>query len=409
MDTFQRDQRGTVAILFGASIFAITGLTALAVDFARAYNEKSVLQQATDAAALAGAALHDGDTEQRIAVATAHFMVNYNSKTGSTATPLVQVSGSRVTVSATATLPTAFARVIGFDTLEVPSESEADVAQSSPMNACLLALNPSAASGIRLVGDARLVAPNCWVWSNSTLSESISGGGTAQGSAAGFCAAGGVYGGSHFAPSPRSGCPPIPDPYANLVAPWSGSCTATDLSFGPGAHNISPGTYCGGIRVQSSANVSFAPGTYVIKDGPLIFLGQSISAGNGVTFYFTGASSGQAGLQVAGGAAVDFKAPATGDLAGFVFVQHRYSQPGSTSSITGGARVKLEGILYMPTWIVDVAGNGLMFEEALSWTLVADRFIIRGTGDIIVRADPVAAAFPSNLPQARTWVARLTK
>ncbi len=405
---FAQDERGTVAILFGASIFMFVSITALAVDGARMYSEKSALQQATDAAALAGASVQEGYTERRMTVAKAHFLSNYQSKTGSTATPQVQISGSKVVVTATALVPATFARVIGFETMEVPAGAEAEVAQGAIARACILALNPQAASGTELMGTARLVATNCWVWSNSTTMQSILGEGTSQGAAAGFCAAGGVSGGDHFAPAPRSGCQAIEDPFANLRLPLVGSCAATNLDLGPGSHNLTPGTYCGGIQAQAQANVTFAPGVYVLKDGPLQLAGQSVSTGNGVVFYFTG-SSALAGLQIRGGAAVDFKAPASGDLAGLVFVQDKYSQPGATTQIAGGARVKIEGILYMPTWVVEVIGNGLLFDEAITWSMVADRFLINGTGDIVIKADPVAAGLPDNLLQTRTWVARLTK
>ena len=404
--TFGANHNGTVALIFGVSIFAIAGSSALAVDFARAYSEKAVLQNATDAAALAAAALSEGEADRRIAVATAHFIANYRSRTGSTPTPAVQLSGTKVTVSATAQVPTTFARIIGFDTLEVPSDSEADAAQGEFARACLLALNPAAASGIDLRGDARLVATNCWAWSNANGAQSISGIGTSQASAAGFCAVGGINGGGHFSPGPRANCPAIPDPFANLTAPLAGACVASNLNLGPGSYTLNPGTYCGGIQAQASANIIFNPGVYVIKDGPLRLQGQSVSSGTGVVIYFTGTGTG---LDVQGGAAVDFKAPTTGDLAGFVFVQDRYAQPGATSRIAGGARIKLEGILYMPTWIVDVVGNGAMFDEAITWSMIADRFIIRGTGDIVIKADPLTAGMPDNLPQARTWIARLTK
>ncbi|MFM9941617.1 MAG: hypothetical protein ACKVP7_19200 [Hyphomicrobiaceae bacterium] len=406
--TFGSDQRGSVAVIFGLSIFAMVGTTALAVDLARAYGEGAALLQASDAAALAGAAVSDGDAEQRTAMAVASFVANYKSRTGATATPVVQVSGSRVMVSATARVPMTFARVIGFETLEVPAESEAEAAQGAPARVCLLALNPTAASGISLQGDARLVATNCWAWSNSGTSGSISGNGTTQASAAGFCAAGGISGPEHFSPAPRGNCPAVADPFANLIVPSASACTATNLNLGPGTHVLEPGTYCGGINAQASATVTFNPGTYVVKDGPLGLAGQSVSVGNGVAFYFTG-SAAQVGLQIQGGASVDFKAPTSGELAGFVFVQDKYSQPGVQSRIAGGAHVKLEGILYMPTWVVNVTGNGSMFQEAITWSMVADSFIISGQGDITIKADPVAAGLPDNLLQARTWLARLTR
>ena len=66
---FARDTGGAVAILFGVSCVVLFGLIGLAVDTSRYYNYTSHMQQALDAAALAGAKLlpddqvNDGEIE----------------------------------------------------------------------------------------------------------------------------------------------------------------------------------------------------------------------------------------------------------------------------------------------------------------------------------------------------------
>lgn len=53
--TGRRQQRGAVMIMFGASIFVLFGFMALAIDLGRTYVVRTELQNAADAAALAGA------------------------------------------------------------------------------------------------------------------------------------------------------------------------------------------------------------------------------------------------------------------------------------------------------------------------------------------------------------------
>ncbi len=107
---------------------------------------------------------------------------------------------------------------------------------------------------------------------------------------------------------------------------------------------------------------------------------NSSAKGNGVAFYFTGAG---AQLVVLGGGNIDFKAPASGPFASFIFVQDATSNPGSETIIQGGGRVKLEGIVYTPTWRISIGGNGVLNDEAEYFAMVADSFIWKASGSLV--------------------------
>ena len=51
----EREQRGSVIIIFAVCLFLLVGLAALAVDIGYVYTTRSELQNVADAAALAGA------------------------------------------------------------------------------------------------------------------------------------------------------------------------------------------------------------------------------------------------------------------------------------------------------------------------------------------------------------------
>ena len=64
------DFRGNASILFGLLLLPIVGLIGLSIDYARAMHARSELQEAADAAAIAGARLPAGSPSRRDARAT---------------------------------------------------------------------------------------------------------------------------------------------------------------------------------------------------------------------------------------------------------------------------------------------------------------------------------------------------
>ena len=117
---FSRNREGSVSIIFGISIVVLLGMVGLAVDTSRYYNYASIMQQALDAAALAGAKelpndqLNDTDI---IATAESYFrstMLDAGIKSIGIANPNVHIdrAANAVEVTAQARLPTLFANVI---------------------------------------------------------------------------------------------------------------------------------------------------------------------------------------------------------------------------------------------------------------------------------------------------------
>ena len=125
-------QRGAVIVLVAIVMVALIGALGLAIDTGRAYGVRASLNAAVDAAAIAGArALVEGENDAtRIANAEAaalrFFEGNFASRLhGATpsapTTSVVREDGGRwrVTVNATADLPTTFARVMRHEEMRV--------------------------------------------------------------------------------------------------------------------------------------------------------------------------------------------------------------------------------------------------------------------------------------------------
>jgi Flp pilus assembly protein TadG len=117
----RHDERGTVAIIFAFSIFALCGVIGLAVDASRAYSVAARTQAILDTASLAAAKMLDvsgaTDTEV-IASATAFYAANLAGQKDITATfeNLVVTphrGNQSVNVSVDVVVPTTFAGVVG--------------------------------------------------------------------------------------------------------------------------------------------------------------------------------------------------------------------------------------------------------------------------------------------------------
>lgn len=124
---FSADARGSVAIIFAASISTIFGLVALAIDLNQAVTAGTRLGQVLDAAALAGAKLLDQDSasDSEIADRVQSFMSAQPAILGIPAATYLKLpisidrSTNTVTVAGAGKLPTRFAGVIGFKTMDI--------------------------------------------------------------------------------------------------------------------------------------------------------------------------------------------------------------------------------------------------------------------------------------------------
>jgi Flp pilus assembly protein TadG len=121
------DQQGSVAMIFALMIFVLCGTLALGLDYARALALRTKLQSAVDAAALATNS--NGTANDSVTTALVQNQFDFNmrdQKYGGvslnvSSTPIPQ--GIRVT--ATAEVPTTFARIMGVKKMPVSVKAEA--------------------------------------------------------------------------------------------------------------------------------------------------------------------------------------------------------------------------------------------------------------------------------------------
>jgi len=422
----RKDRRGNVAITFGLILTPVIVLAGGAYDFANALNAKRKIQNAADAAVLAAVAMPYGTSDgARSDLATSIFNSNIAGLSG--VTPNTSVSGNSVSLTATASVPTAFLRVAHIDSFSVGGSATGSVTYTDTTStsttttdsgkACLLALDPNATNGFKSQGTPNVQYPGCWAHTNSSSTAAVDGGGSASVTGAGTSAVGGVTSAAMgvYSPVPIGAQGVINDPFASVgayVTPTSSyaptftpptisnTCTANSLSLKKGNFTLTPGRYCGGINMQAQATVTFQPGVYVIDNGEFnVQSGASIS-GTNVLFYFSGAN---AHFTVIGGGTVNMKGRQTGNTyAGFLLIAHPDAWRGLTSNIQGGGTFNLEGIIYAPTQNMLITGNGDSNASSNYFGIVAKSFEFRGNGIFRYKKYDSASNIPDIMPSKTT-------
>jgi Flp pilus assembly protein TadG len=132
LSSFGRDRRGNVAMIVAFAIIPLVGALGLATDTSRGYLLKARLSQALDAAALAGSKVfysptRDDDVRKFF---DANFPPGFMD---STPNPIelditedtTDENNPKLNVTARATIPTTFMRVLGFEDMSVPAVAQA--------------------------------------------------------------------------------------------------------------------------------------------------------------------------------------------------------------------------------------------------------------------------------------------
>ena len=117
-----RDSRGNTLAIVGAALIPLTAMIGSGVDMSRAYMAKTRLQNACDAAALAGRRVMQNDTLDSNVTAEATRFFNYNFNQGQYGTAaftpqITRPESGKIRVTASTTIPTTVMRVFGFTTL----------------------------------------------------------------------------------------------------------------------------------------------------------------------------------------------------------------------------------------------------------------------------------------------------
>jgi hypothetical protein len=144
---------------------------------------------------------------------------------------------------------------------------------------------------------------------------------------------------------------------------------------------ISPGTYCGGIQVNSGAVLTLNPGIYYITGGPFQVNGGATVQGTGVTLVFTSTTgSNYATASINGGATVNLTAPSSGPTAGIVMFGDRNMPTGTAFTLNGGSTQYFGGAIYLPKAALSFAGGSGSTTSCTQ--IVADTITFTGNANL---------------------------
>jgi hypothetical protein len=163
-----------------------------------------------------------------------------------------------------------------------------------------------------------------------------------------------------------------------------------DFKIEEGQTSISPGTYCGGIKMDKNAVVFAEPGIYIITGGKLDMGDKTQIRGESVSFYF---ADDAATFDFKDKGLVELSAPKEGPMAGILFYENPNALRAREFKISSNSARKLLGTIYLPNAVLKIVGAGKVAEESAYTVIVADRVEIQQS-NLIVNADYASSDVP---------------
>ncbi len=342
---YLRNRNGNIATSFAVAIPVFLAFSGGVIDYSVALKTRSTMQAAADAAALGAAReLRMANPNAQIIADVARTLAVAN--LGSLADAQVQAATDNnftyVQVQIDKDIPSSFGPLSPFGASHVQVQARARLRAGTAT--CMLALDSSTSSTLGLDA-ASLRAPECAVYSNAAVFDGLALTNGGKISARFICSAGGATGSSSgYTPTPRLDCPALKDPFASRAQPAADVCTTTNLIVSGGSRTLTPGVYCGGLKITTGAAVTLSPGVYVLKNGPLVVDKQSSLTADGAGFFLTGAN---AVLAIDDTTTVNMKAPSSGPLAGMLFFEDRSVPVGQTHLFGSRNAPQLLGTFYL--------------------------------------------------------------
>jgi len=373
-----KNRSGSALPLFAALTPVLLGALGISVDVGVWYSTKRVVETSADAAAIAAAyRLAEGDSATMIQAAQQDAVRN-GFVAGAPSTMAVRnppASGAyagnpaAVEVALSERRPLMFSSLFLQDGVTISARAVAMAKVTG--DACVLALDPTAAGAVTVQGSTTVDMSHCAVAANSSDPGAIAIGGNAALTADTLWTAGNYTVGNSTDLSLQQPATtnawPLTDPFADTQVPPLGGCTANHLSFNGVTQTISPGVYCNGLGIGSQSTVTLNPGTYYIDGGNLSIAAQATvtcacsGSGDGVTIVLTSSSgANQIGrVIINGGANVTLNAPSDpgADFPGLLFFQDPRATATQPSKFDGGATMNLTGGIYFPAQQIEWTGN----------------------------------------------------
>ncbi len=381
---FRRDERGTLAVGFGLAAFGMVSMAGVSLDYANASNQRAKLQAIADGAVMAGVRhFRLGNASESVVRETVSGFVQASADRGFGTVmvePIADAKTRTVSATLTANIPTYLIHIIGKHYSAVSVKASAKLAGGAPV--CVLGLERDKNGVINLEKSAVLSAPGCAIYSNSRKPDGLRSKDTGSLKASFICSAGGKVADKFgaFDPTPRTDCPVLSDPLRSRPLPTAGGCVATDMVIKGSTVNLTPGTYCGGLKIRSGSRVTLTPGVYIFRGGKLDVGGGSTLTGTNVGLHFMGDG---ATLQFDPDSSVSLTAPKSGIMAGLLISEDRRNPEDQKFNILSNDARMLLGTIYLPQGRLFIGANKPVADQS-AYTIVVARMFSLSEGPTMV-------------------------
>jgi Flp pilus assembly protein TadG len=391
---FLPSTKGSIAVGVAIASPALLAAVGLATDYAVFSMKVAELQAAADSAAIAGAneLAISGSSDQSIKSAAASYAIGQNNSglSHTTAQAIINRKLGTLKVTVQESWTPFFAHFLNAEL--TPIRVSATATLMGTTNICVLALDGSNAKALFMDDNAKLTANGCGVYSNSKHAEGIRLDAYASITSTMTCSAGGYKANKNaIKPLPTTDCPPVPDPLGSRVAPSVGSCDYSMIKIEGGHKTLTPGTYCGGLEIKGSSNVTLSSGVYVIKDGEFKVTDTARITGEHVTFYLTGKSST---LLFDNNAFVKLTGSKEGNMAGLLFFEDRAAILGRKHQIKSPNVEELTGTIYLPRGELVVDPNDTVAEGSAYTAIITYKLQLKEGPELVMNSDYGATDVP---------------
>lgn len=372
---FARKDDGAVAVLI-AFLFVIVVMGAgVAIDYSRAVHAKTKMQAALDSAVLAGARAAEGE---QVGTAEKMFNANFDQHGAKKVSTSFSPRGEGVfTGTAKGEVNTTLAGILGVKKINIDALSTAKgvgMGQTEDGVFCILALDKTASQALLVNSGASVTAPNCEIHVESTGNPAAIFNAGARIDSPRICIEGTqvIINGGNRPKNLELGCTVDDDPYkGKLEEPRASKCDYSNKNYNGGDVTLNPGVYCGWVNFNSTTNVNFTPGLYVIKDGGWNVNGGTWK-GDGVTFYF----ADQSKIQFNSAVAADISAPRSGTYKDVVMFE-KGGLSRSQFIFNDAKNMDLRGLIYLPSRDTTFNGGSRLTNKRM--TLIVNTLILNQT------------------------------
>lgn len=386
---FPGDARGNLAIMGALLMVPLSVLAGGATDFARAHQIRSELQEAVDAAALAGKlggatqarAVYDGQKPSGVTVDAPVFSTD---------------AAGTFSAEGSATSKNAFLSMVGLPSFRVGARASAN-ARRAQSDVCVTTLE-TAFTGLAHSG-MTISAPTCRfdIRSKAPVSASFFGGGGV--STTQLCVAGSTVNLFGVIPTNLQKSCTLAKPFTGQpAAPTISACDFTNQIFSSSTpYTLTPGTYCGSTMIAGAGAATFRPGLYIFKGatsgvpGAVTIMSSGSTTGDGVSFHFADST----GFTVMTSGAIDLRAPTSGARQGVLF-NEAPGLPKTSITIMRSSPVFLKGLVYLPSRNLTLSGGSTTTADEVS--LVVNTLTLSGAGTWTFKPAPVSAADAAGAP-----------